>query len=81
MGIKGVVYGKEYAAYLRLGSSLKGALFGSQSRTAYSHSGKERKTRLRVCIFDKSNKTFPKKFAISCRIRHSVRIRKKCLHT
>ena len=45
----------------------------------YSHSGEERKTRLRVCIFDgeavksafaftfdKSNKTFPKKFAISC---------------
>ena len=50
----------------------------------YSHSGEERKTRLRVCIFvtfDKSNKTFPKKFAISCRIRHSLRIRKKCLHT
>jgi len=45
----------------------------------YSHSGEERKTRLRVCIFDgeavksalallltKVTKTFPKKFAVSC---------------
>ena len=34
MGIKGAVYGKGYAAYLRLVSSHKGALSGSQSRTA-----------------------------------------------
>ena len=37
----GVVAGKEYVAYPRLISSQKGAL-----------SGEERKTRLRVCIFD-----------------------------
>lgn len=34
MGIKGAVYGKGYAAYLRLVSFHKGTLSGSQSRTA-----------------------------------------------